>query len=59
MTIRGDLLFGLEERHVAGNPKQNDLRRVTAFFVENIGLIQKKHGLMEKVVEGFGKSEEM
>ena len=32
MTIRGDLLFGLEERHVADNPKQKDLRRVTAFF---------------------------
>ena len=29
-----DILFGLEERHVAGNPKQNRLRRVTAFFVE-------------------------
>ena len=28
----GNLLFGLEERHVAGNPKQKDLRRVTAFF---------------------------
>ena len=26
------LLFGLKERHVAGNPEQNDLRRVTAFF---------------------------
>ncbi len=33
MTIRGDILFGLEERHVAGNPKQNRLRRVTAFFL--------------------------
>ena len=28
------LLFGLKERHVAGNPKQKDLRRATAFFVE-------------------------
>ena len=27
------LLFGLKERHVAGNPEQNDLRRVTAFFL--------------------------
>ena len=26
------LLFGLEERHVAGNPEQNDSRRITAFF---------------------------
>ena len=25
-------MFGLEERHVAGNPKQKDLRRATAFF---------------------------
>ena len=24
-----------------------------------VGLIQKNHGLMEKVVEGFGGSEEM
>ena len=28
------LLFGLEERHVAGNPKQKRLRRVTAFFCD-------------------------
>ena len=34
MTIRGDILFGLEERHVAGTPKQNRLWRVTAFFME-------------------------
>ena len=26
------LLFGLKERHVAGNLKQKDLGRVTAFF---------------------------
>ena len=31
--------------------------RVTAFFRGgNIGLIQKNHGLMEKVGEGFGES---
>lgn len=30
--FEGDLLFGLEERHVAGNPKQKTLGRVTAFF---------------------------
>ena len=34
------LLFGLEERHVAGNPKQKDLRRVTAFFCRvKVGLM--------------------
>jgi hypothetical protein len=33
MTIRRDILFGLEERHVAGNPKQNRLRRVTRLFL--------------------------
>ena len=38
-----DLLFGLKERHVAGNPKQNRLRRVTAFFCGgNIGLMGTK-----------------
>ena len=51
------LLFGLEEcAGRIGNPKQKDVRRVTAFFYGvNIGLIQKNHGLMEKVGEGFGK----
>ena len=33
------LLFGLKERHVAGNPEQNDLRRVTAFFCVKGGLM--------------------
>ena len=33
MTIRGDLLFGLEERHVAGNPKQNDGKAVFRLFL--------------------------
>jgi hypothetical protein len=36
------LLFGLEERHVAGNPEQNDLRRVTAFFcAKNLVYLKK------------------
>ena len=35
-------MFGLEERHVASNPKQKDLRRVSAFFCGGkVGLIQK------------------
>lgn len=52
MTIEGDLLFGLEERHIAGNPKQNDLRRVTRlFFCGNIGLIQKIGGECKKYAE--------
>ena len=45
-----NLLFWLEERHVAGNPKQKDLRRVTAFFCGgNIGLIQKIGGECKKI----------
>ena len=40
------LLFGLKERHVAGNPEQNDLRRVTAFFVEEYWFNGKNRGWM-------------
>ena len=54
------LLFGLKERHVAGNPEQNDLRRVTAFFLwVNIGLMKKIGGGCKKVWEVFAKSEGM
>ena len=41
LSIQGNILFGLEEcAGRIGNPKQNELRRVTAFFCEmKIGLI--------------------
>ena len=55
-----NFLFGLEERHVAGNPKQKDLRRGDRLFLwKNPCLIKENHGLIKKVWEGFGKLEEM
>jgi hypothetical protein len=42
----------LEERHVAGNPKQKDLRRLTAFLGGvKVGLIQKIGGNCKKYAE--------
>ena len=40
-------MFGLKERHVAGNPKQNRLRQVTAFF------LWRKVGLMSSGAAGL------
>ena len=41
------LLVGLKERHVAGNPEQNDLRRVRPpFFVGEYWFNEKNRGWM-------------
>ena len=60
MSIR-EISFGWVERATRRwQPKQKDLRRMTAFFLwVNIGLMKKIGGGCKKVWEVFAKSEEM
>ena len=48
--FEGDLLFGLEERHVAGNPKTKGLKAGDRLFLcKKPCLLKKNYGLIKKV----------